>query len=203
MTEYVEDVELNTAVTEVLNNKEFGEFSELRNNKVKVLPLMRIKTNKEGEHQPCKGIPAQVKKVSDIHKAAGIDADLILVVDYYAWNHPKGLNPGNTLRAILHFALKTVEVTKNEEGQVKISKVDPDVVMFKDTIKRYGVFEEDLGEVREILNAAAQESTRRLADGNLEEAQPHVEVNPEEAPVGKAVEEAPVASKPKPARLRT
>ena len=82
MTEYVEDPGLNQAVSEVLNNKSFGEFAELRNNKIKVLPLMQIKTNAEGEHQPCKGIPAQVKKVSDLHKAAGIDADLILVVDY-------------------------------------------------------------------------------------------------------------------------
>jgi len=155
MTEYVEDAGLNDALAAILKNVSYAEFSPLRDAKIKVLPLLKVVTNKEGEHTPCKGIPAQVKKVSDLHRAAGIDADYLLVVDYYAWNHPKGINPQITLDAMLHHALKAIKI-EVKEGKPKFSKNDPDVEVFIDTVNRFGAFQEEIKTITDMVEHAPQ-----------------------------------------------
>lgn len=156
MTEYVEDAGLNDALKAILTNVSLAEFSPLRDAKLKVLPLLKVVTNKEGEHTPCKGTPAQVKKVSDLHRAAGIDADYLLVVDYYAWNHPKGINPQITLDAMLHHALKSIKI-EVKEGKPKFSKNDPDVEVYLDTVNRYpvaGAFAEEIKTISDMVQHA-------------------------------------------------
>jgi hypothetical protein len=161
MTEYVEDAGLNDALKATLTDVSIAEFSPLREAKVKILPLLKVTTNKEGEHTPCKGIPAQAKKVSDLHRAAGIDADYLLVVDYYAWNHPKGVNPQITLDAMLHHALKAIKI-EVKEGKPKFSKNEPDVEVFIDTVNRYpqaGAFVEEIRTVSDIVLHGTQPET--------------------------------------------
>lgn len=167
MTEYVEDAGLNDALSAILTNKSLAEFAPLRDAKLKILPMLKVVTNKEGEHTPCKGIPAQVKKVSDLHKAAGIDADYILVVDYYAWNHPKGINPQVTLDAMLHHALKTIKI-EMKEGKPKLSANKPDLELFVDTVNRYGAFQEEIKTVSDMV-AHAPTQAAGLASGELDD----------------------------------
>ena len=172
MTEYVEDAGLNDALRVILTNVELAEFSPIRDAKLKIIPFLKVKINKEGEHQPCKGLPAQAKKVSDLHRAAGIDADYLLVVDYYAWNHPKGINPQITMDAMLHHALKTIKI-EVKEGKPKFGKNDPDIEIFLDTIKRCGAFCEEIKTASDMVaNAPVQAAA--LASGELEET-PRVE----------------------------
>lgn len=152
MTEYVEDAGLNQAVTAIVTNVSFAEFAAIRDAKLKIIPLLKVVTNKEGEHTPCKGIPAQVKKVSDLQRAAGIDADYLLVVDYYAWNHPKGINPQVTLDAMLHHALKHIKI-EVKEGKPKFSNNDPDVELYVDTVSRFGAFQEEIRTVSDMVRA--------------------------------------------------
>lgn len=158
MTEYVEDAGLNDALKSIITNVSYAEFSPLRDAKLKILPLLKVVTNKEGEHTPCKGIPAQAKKVSDLHRAAGIDADYLLVVDYYAWNHPKGINPQITLEAMLHHALKAIKI-EVKEGKPKFSKNDPDVEVYIDTVNRYpqaGAFCDEIKAISDMVEHAPQ-----------------------------------------------
>ena len=167
MTEYVEDAGLNDALKATLTDTSIAEFSPLREAKVKILPLLKVTTNKEGEHTPCKGIAAQAKKVSDLHRAAGIDADYLLVVDYHAWNHPKGINPQITLDAMLHHALKAIKI-EVKEGKAKFSKNDPDVEVYIDTVHRYpqaGAYVEEIRTVSDIVQHASQP---QLTEGESE-----------------------------------
>jgi hypothetical protein len=165
MTEYVEDAGLSDALKAILSDVTKAEFAAIRDTKLKIIPLLKVKTNKEGEHTPCVGIPAQVRKVSDLHRAAGIDAHYIMVVDYYAWNHPKGINPQITLDAMLHHALKTIKV-EVKEGKPKFGHNDPDVEVFIDTVNRYGAFEESLQTVSDLV-LAAPHAAAQLASGDL------------------------------------
>jgi hypothetical protein len=178
MTEYVEDAELNGALRAIISNVSYAEFSPIRDAQLKIIPFLKVKTNKEGEHQPCKGIPAQAKKVSDLHRAAGIDADYLLVVDYYAWNHPKGINPQVTMDAMLHHALKAIKI-EVKEGKPKFGKNDPDVEIYIDTVNRYpqaGAFAEEIRTVSDMV-AHAPPQASALASGELDET-PSTEEQP-------------------------
>jgi hypothetical protein len=181
MTEYVEDAGLNDALSAILKNVSIAEFSPLREQKIKIIPFLKVVTNTEGEHKPCKGIPAQVKKVGDLHRAAGIDADYLLVVDYYAWNHPKGINPQVTLDAMLHHALKAIKI-EVKEGKPKFGSNKPDVEVYIDTVNRYGAFAEEIKTVSDMVAHAPQEAAA-LANGELEE--PAVEEAQPEPPRGR------------------
>jgi hypothetical protein len=167
MTEYVEDAGLNDALKEVLTNKELRGLADLRENKVRILPLLMVKTNKEGEHVPGTGQPAICKKVSPLHQSAGIDADYLLVFDYYVFNHPKGIDPKKTIGALIHKALMAIEVVKTDDG-LKFKKREPDIVEFSETTQDFGLYTESLQDYMELLNTAARSATD-LASGDLEE----------------------------------
>jgi hypothetical protein len=180
-TEYIEDVGLNDAVKDLLTDEKLSEFENLRLTGLKIMPLLLVKTNTDGDHEPCKGLPAKIRKVPDLYKAAGVDAHLILIVDYYAWNHPGGVNPENTKLAILHSALKTVSAEK-KDGKLKIGKNEPDVIAFTDTIKRYGPTCEREAVFIEIGYAAASHTKTSLATGELDEPATVVQDGADEAP---------------------
>jgi len=171
MTEYVEDVGLNEAVAEVMNNQQMHSLSDLRKHKVKLIPLLKVKTNKEGEHQPCTGKPASCKKVSDLHRAAGIDAHYLLVMDYYAFNHPKGVDPSKAIAGYIHDALMSIEVTETDEGSLKFSKRDPDIVEYSETISEVGLYHEGLKDFSDVLTVAVRNSAAKLATGDLDDAE--------------------------------
>jgi hypothetical protein len=187
MTEYVEDAGLTAAFKAVMDNKTYHEFGMLRDTKVRIFPVMRVRTNSEGEHKASSGPPAVMKKVPDLFKATGVSADYILVVDYYAWNHPKGINAQMAQEAYLHHALMTVEVEKKQDkagkAVIKTTNRDPDVQEFLATAERYGGYDEDQVQFSTLIIDSAQ-AMKQITNGSLSET-PQVtagEVQPEEQP---------------------
>ena len=181
MTEFVEDVGLTEAFKAVFQNKSYSEFVPLRENKLRILPIMKVKTNSEGEHQASSGPPAVLKKVPDMMKAAGVEADYILVVDYYAWNHPKGINPQMAQESFIHHALMSIEVEKVQDkkgqDQVKVANRPLDVEEYLETAKRYGGVVEEHSEFAGFVIAGAQ-AMKQIANGSVADEKPHVEAEP-------------------------
>jgi len=176
MTEYEPDTGLNAAITTVLSERKFAEFKPLNDQNIKVLAFLKVTTNSEGDHTPCKGCPVKVQKVSDLNRAAGIDADYIILVDYYAWNHPKGVNPVDTQEAMLHHALKMIKV-EVKDGKVKKGKNEPEIVEFADTVTRYPSV---MADYQEVL-APAMSFSARVAAAAAEEP-PQTESAEEQPP---------------------
>lgn len=182
MTEYVEDSGLTEAFKQLINNQEYTEFGPLRDSNARIMPIMKVKTNKDGEHQSSKGLPAVMKKVPDIMRAAGVNADFLLVVDYYAWNHPKGINPQMTQEAYLHHALMSVDVQEivDDSGhkKLKTGSRDPDVSEFIATAKHYGGYDEDQVTLSTLVlqgvEAIEAKELKGLTNGDVNDAPPSV-----------------------------
>lgn len=186
MTEYEPDTGLNAAVKTVLTERKYAEFKPLTDQGISVLPFLKVTTNSEGDHTPCKGCPVKIQKVSDLHRAAGIDADYILLVDYYAWNHPKGVSPVLTQEAMLHHALKMIKI-EVKDGKVKKGKNEPEISQFADTVHRYPSVMEDYQEVlAPALGYSARIAKEVLADAGeasqIADAVETVETVEEETP---------------------
>jgi Putative phage metallopeptidase len=161
--EYSEDVDLTAAVNKMVADSLITEFKPLRDLHIVIKPCLRVRLDKDGQTQPCKGIPVKLKRVSPIERLFIRDrAHFILVVDYHAWETGNEKSRG----ALIHHALMQIAAEKSEDG-IKISTRKPDIVEFTATVERFGAFSDVLLNLREAF--------RRSPSRLMPVSEPHVE----------------------------
>lgn len=193
MTEFVEDKDLSAMVEDMIKTNTSPALNAIRDQALKVAPVMKVKTNNDGEHVQNSGPPAKIIKVNDMWKLF-TDAHYILVVDYYFFNHASAI----CRDAGIFNALCEIDVQVNE-GEVKLATKKPDLMVFAATLQVFGAYDDLLLGLREWMNAAktkaaesfaAKISTGKLEDAPAEEAEPP-RVNAGPVPDDKEIPPAP------------
>jgi hypothetical protein len=154
-TEYVTDAGLDKLVKEIIEKSTHSALSQIRDQEINIIPVMKIRTNKEGEHEPNPGPPAKIQKVSDLWRLF-TEAHYLLVVDYYFFNH------ANCVEAGIFNALCEVEVTA-KEGAIKLATKKPDLSLFVATLQVYGAFDDQLLGLRDWMNEAKSKAAKSFA----------------------------------------
>lgn len=154
-TEYTIDSGLDKFVKDIIEKSTHAALSQIRDQELKIIPVMKVRTNKDGDHEPNPGPPAKIQKVSDLWKLF-TEAHYILVVDYYFFNH------ANCVEAGIFNALCEVEV-KAKDGEIKLATKKPDLSLFVATLQVYGAFDDQLLGLREWMNEAKTKAAKSFA----------------------------------------
>lgn len=178
-TSFTLDKDLDKVVKAIIDGSKHPALNPIREQELKITPVLKIRTNKDGEHEQNPGAPAKIIKVNDMWKLF-TDAHYILVMDYYCFNHAS-----ETARdAIIFNALCEVEV-KAKEGEIKLATKKPDLQIFTATIQEYGAYDDILIGLKQWMNdaqtKAAKSFAAKVASGKLQETAPTEP--PEEPPV--------------------
>lgn len=177
-TEFVQDNELDAAVKAIIEGSKNPALNPIRDNELKIVAIMKVRTNKEGEHEPNPGPPAKLVKVPDMWKLF-TDAHYLIVVDYYCFHH------SNARDAAIFNALCGVEV-KAKDGVIKLATKQPEIAVFAATVQEYGAFDEILLGLKEwMVNAktkAAKSFADKVANGKLEAEEPPTPPEDEDPP---------------------
>lgn len=122
---------------------------------LKILLLCTNKEIKSGGRQK----PGKVQKTTPLLKylttdaRSGKEADVIITVSLPAWNEADN----HKRHAMLDHLLTCIETTENEEnGELKVQIVSPQVAEFAEVIERYGAYNHDLEDVAAVLRAATK-----------------------------------------------
>lgn len=188
--EYTQDAELTRRVQAIIDTSPSAAMNRVREQELKVIPVLKVRTNEDGEPEPNPGPPVKLQKVNDLWRVF-TEAHYLLVVDYSFFN-----TPSNKHEPILFNALCGIDV-KIKDGNIKLGTRKPDLNYFSDTVELYGAFERPLVVVNEWMNAvkkqAATDFTAKVSTGVLEEAH-EVPAVSAESPVepSEPVEEQPV-----------
>ncbi len=194
-TEFTQDNELDAAVKAIIEGSKSPALNPIRNNELKIVAVMKVRTNKDGEHEPNPGPPAKLVKVPDMWKLF-TDAHYLIVVDYYCFHH------SNARDAFIFNALCEVEV-KAKDGEIKLATKKPEIQVFAATLQEYGAFDDILLGLREWMNdartKAAKSFASKVATGKLEEEKTSTPSEDEEPPRVHAgvPEEQPEEDKPR------
>lgn len=160
-TEYVESKELTNALTDFLGELEYTEFNPIRDTELKIQICLVVRQNAEGEDVPPKGDPVALKKVTPLERVY-IDADYILTVDNYAWNHAKTKQEQD---AMLHRGLMQIDIQSTEKG-VKLKTRKPEIREFSATVGRFGAYHERLINFKDTFELAGKALVRQLGAGD-------------------------------------
>lgn len=164
MIEYTQDAGLTAQVQAIIDSGH-PALKAIKDQELKIVPVMKVRTNNEGEHEQNPGPPARIQKVSDLWKLF-TDAHYLLIVDYYFFNH------AGCVEAVLFNALCGVEV-KVTDGSIKLATKEPEIKLFAATIQKYGAFDEILLGLREWMNEAKTKAAKsfaaKVATGSLGE----------------------------------
>lgn len=167
-TEFVEDQDLNSTVKTILEESSSPALKPIIENDITILPVLKIKTNKDGEHVANSGPPAKLIKVSGMWSLF-VKAHYIMVVDYYAFHHSGNRN------ALIFNALCSADV-ESVESTLKIGIKKPDVSVFAATIAEFGAFDDVLLAVRDVMNSVKSKASSKflesVATGKLEDVEP-------------------------------
>lgn len=155
-TEYTTDSGLDSLVKEIIEGSKSPALKQLRDQELKITAIMKVRTNKEGEHEPNPGPPAKIQKVNDLWKLF-TDAHYLLVVDYYFFNH------ANCVNAVIFNALCEIDV-KAKDGEIKLATKKPEIQVFAATLQEYGAFDDILLGIREWMNTAKTKAAKSFAD---------------------------------------
>jgi hypothetical protein len=162
--EYYEDTELTKLVKSIIGDTKKPALNAIREQDLKIVPIVKSRTNKEDEHEQNPGPPAKIQKVNDLWRLF-TDAHYLLIVDYYFFKH------ANCVEAGIFNALCEVEVTV-KDGAVKLATKKPEIHVFTATLQEYGAFDETLLALREWMNTAktkaAKSFVEKVSTGNLE-----------------------------------
>jgi hypothetical protein len=131
MTEYIPDDGVVKALTAMLDPEQYPEFAAISQNSIKIGCCLRMRTNKEGELQECKGEPVVTKRIGAAERLYS-QVDAIIIVDAYTWQS------GNERQALalLHRGLSRLQI-ESEDGVAKCKARKPDVVEYSGTVKRF------------------------------------------------------------------
>lgn len=184
MTEFTQNAGLEKVLKKVMEDTSKHELDGIREQELKVDCFVKIKTNSEGDSQPCGGAPAKVQKVSGLWVNYA-DANYILVMDNYFFTHCED----NDIEGMIFDALQTIDV-KIVKGEIKLAKKRPDVECFASTIRYYGPINEALKALKESFKTAATNFVSKIAPGTLPEEEPATS-EPTEAEAPTEPEEVP------------
>lgn len=162
MVDYDINPKLNEIVNDLLANEAFGEFEDIRNAELRVLAVLRVQTDKEGEHVEKTGIKVELKKIPAM-LLPFLEGGYVLVVDYYAFTHYNVTR----FEALLHKAMMSIQVEEADGGGWSIKPRKPDIVEYNATISRYGAYEEKLVILDTILSGidkSARITASKIAD---------------------------------------
>jgi len=177
-TEFVIDAGLDELVAKIIADPANSALASIREQELKVTPIMKVRSNADGEHEPNPGPPAKIQKVNDMWRLF-TDAHYLLVVDYYFFNH------ANCVDAVIFDALCAVEVTA-KEGAVKLAVKKPDINVFAATLQKFGAFDDLLLGMRDWMNEAktkaAMSFRAKVSTGTLEEPGAETEPPTDEEP---------------------
>lgn len=166
MTEYVQDAALDSLVKKIISGND-PALNAIRDQELKIVAVMKVRTNADGEHEQNSGPPAKIMKVNDLWKLF-TDAHYLLVVDYYFFNH------ASCVEAMLFNALCEIDV-KTKDGEVKLATKKPEIQVFAATLQKYGAFDETLLGMKEWMNEAKSKAAKSFADsiasGNIDSEQ--------------------------------
>ena len=155
-TEYTTDDGLDRRVKEIIEKSAHPALHQIRQQELKIVPVMKIRTTEEGEHEQNPGPPAKVLKVNDMWKLF-TDAHYILEVDYYFFNN------ANCVDAVIFNTLCAIDV-KTKDGEIKLATKKPDIQVFAATLQVYGAFDDMLLGMREWMNTAKTKAAKSFAD---------------------------------------
>ena len=190
MTEYVVSAALNKVLERVMADKTKTELNAIREQELKIDALLKVKTSKEGDNQPCGGPVSKAIKVSGVWQLYA-DSAYIIVVDNYFFT----TGDDNTVEGMVFNALQEIDV-KVVKGEIKLAKRRPEIEFFTATVAHYGAISTALIALKECLAIGTKRFVGKVASGSLEE--PTTEEQP---PSGQPPEdEAPPAEEPKPKR---
>lgn len=161
-TEYTIEQDVQDAIDEIRDDDEFEEFEPLRLHDIKFVAIVRTCADSNGEHVQGAGDILQLKKISALHKAL-INADYILQVDYYGWNH---VLEGPKLTAAIHRCLMSVNIVQSDSDRgFKIEKRKPDVMDYRKTVERFGTYTQGLSELRDLFKKGSKQFAHEMAHG--------------------------------------
>lgn len=122
---------------------------------LKILLLCTNKSIKQGGRER----PGKVQKATPLIKyltadaRTGEGADVLITVSLPVWNAADGVQR----QAIIDHLLTCVEVEENEEnGDLKVKVVGPQVAEFAEVAERYGAYSTELRDIQSALNHATK-----------------------------------------------
>jgi hypothetical protein len=149
-TEYSLENGLTTTVEAIIANEKFTELGPLRDQEVKVVPVMCVRLNKDDEAEPTKGKPVSVRKVTALEQVLFREsAHYLMTVDYATWNAASEIQQ----HALIFDALMDIDVDVGDDG-VKLGKRKPDIVCHTATVRYFGAYSTDLTEMQEAFRSA-------------------------------------------------
>lgn len=156
-TEYVPDKDVEAAVVNMIADEKYAEFEPLRVNEVKIVTCVVVRTNNEGENQPCKGDPTAVKKVPAVERLF-LDVDYIITINYTAWSTA---NDQKQQDAMIHRSLMKIQIDTNDNG-IKMSTKKPTITEFPETWQRFGPCTEPQLSFRDVVLLGANHMAKEL-----------------------------------------
>lgn len=152
-TEYVEDERLSKAVQDMVDSTDYPEFAEIRDASIRILPVMCVRLDKDGEPQDATGAPAKIKKIGAPERVFIPDGHYLLVMGYKEWNSYNEIQ----VKAAIHSALMGIRVDAGE-GSVKLKSKKPDLVLHSATVARFGAFDATLADLKTVLGNLGEQT---------------------------------------------
>lgn len=149
-TEYEQSAGLLDKITEVI--EEFSEFAPIMDADLKFRAAFKSKFTGDGDDAEIEeSYPySDLKKVSPLMRAF-LEEDYIVVIDQGRWNVAGDIER----KALIHAALMKLEVTAQADGGTKVKMRRPDVSTFSRTLSRFGMYRDEIINLRDILNRGA------------------------------------------------
>lgn len=146
MTEYEDELTLDPVFEQVLK---YPEFKHIVEHGIRFKCLAKLAFTKDGDEKETSGPPVEMKKVPPLFGHIS-DLDFVILVCRYRWNSMAK----NVQEARIHHLLMTI--TFDEKGAIKLQ--GPDVSEFSETIARYGLFTEEIRDLRDTIASVTKES---------------------------------------------
>jgi hypothetical protein len=153
-TEYEINAEFQKDVNALVEDKTMVEFNPIREQELRIVAVVCIRTNNEGEHEQPKGCPVKCTKLSPIIRLL-TEHHYLVVGDYYFWTHANEIQK----KAAIHRALMSINVEKSKTGEIKLKTRKPEIQEHRATIARFGAFSEELVDMKEAFKMAAKQFT--------------------------------------------
>lgn len=148
---YEEEVTLDPIFEKVLS---YTEFKPLVDEDLRFKLLAKIKLDKNEDEVETGGAAVEIKKVPALYETL-TNFDYIILVCRFRWNNmAQGMQ-----EASLHKALMTIEVDLTGK-EVKYNTRPPDVNEFSETINRFGLYNEAVKNLGDLMDEVKREIKR-------------------------------------------
>ena len=149
------DTEFGAFYDELLNSGGSTEF-HLFDQNVQLKVVYKFKMDANDQVVAAGGPLVAIKKVSG-HFVPLLDGTThVVVVDKHPWDGGQQ----SRKKAALHNALMSIVVIQDDSGNIKVKARKPDIVCYRETVRRYGPWSESL----ELLAASLARGTAQLVE---------------------------------------